>query len=87
MTCGKLQLIGSTVRSLCTCGKNKCSIRKCLFWSVLLKITMMDEVIEIRFRKFKNEELLRIFPINAVICTWKLTEENKDRKRFSSLHK
>ena len=46
----------------------------------------MDDVIEKRFRKIENEELLRIFPINAVIGTQKLAEENKDRKRFSFLY-
>ena len=29
----------------------------------------MDDVIEERFRKIENEELLRIFPINTVIGT------------------
>ena len=45
----------------------------------------MDDVIEERSRKTENEELLRIFPINMV--TQKLTEENKDRKRFSFQYK
>ena len=37
----------------------------------------MDDKIEQRFRKIENEELLRIFPINTVLGTQKLTEENK----------
>ena len=47
----------------------------------------MDDVIEEHFRKMENEESFRIFPINAVIGTQKLAEENKDRKRFSFLYK
>ena len=47
----------------------------------------MDEVIVERFKKIQNEELLRIFHINTVIRTRKLTEENNDRKRFSFLYK
>ena len=47
----------------------------------------MDDVIEEHFRKMENEESCRIFLINAVIGTQKLTEENKDRKRFSFLYK
>ena len=47
----------------------------------------MDEVIVERFKKIQNEELLRIFHTNTVIRTRKLTEENKDRKRFSFLYK
>ena len=35
-------------------------------------------MIEEHFRKIKNEELLRIFPIKAAIDTQKLTEDNKD---------
>ena len=42
-------------------------------------------MIEERFRKIENEELLRIFPINTVVGTRKLTEENEDKKRFSFL--
>ena len=38
----------------------------------------MDHVIEKRFKKIEKEELLRIFLINTVISTRKLTEENKD---------
>ena len=37
----------------------------------------MDDKIEQMFRKIENEELLRIFPINTVLGTQKLTEENK----------
>ena len=47
----------------------------------------MDGVIEERFRKIENEELLRIIPINTVISTRKLTEENMDRKRFGFLYR
>ena len=47
-----------------------------LFQSLLMQITM-DDKIEQRFRKIENEELLRIFPINTVLGTQKLTEENK----------
>ena len=44
-----------------------------------MQITM-DGVIEQRFRKIENEELLRIFLVNTVIGTRKLSEENKDRR-------
>ena len=47
-----------------------------------MQLTTMDNVIEEHFRKTENTELLRIFPINTIIGTLKLTEENKDRKRF-----
>ena len=47
----------------------------------------MDSVIEQRFQKIESEELLRIFPINMVIGARKVTEENKDRKKFSFLYK
>ena len=41
----------------------------------------MDDVIEQPVRKTESEELLRIFPINMVIGTRKLTKENKDIKK------
>ena len=43
----------------------------------------MDDVTEQRLRKIDSEKLLRIFPINTVIGTRKVTEENKDRKKLS----
>ena len=61
--------------------------KECPFRSFLMQIIAMDEVIEERFRKIENGELLRIFPINTVIGTRKLTEQNKDRKSFSILYK
>ena len=59
----------------------------CLFRSFLMQITTMDDVIEESFIKIENEELLRIFPINTVSGTQKLTEESKYKKRFSFLSK
>ena len=47
---------------------------------------MMYEVIEQRCRKIESEELIRMFPINTVIDTQKVIEENKDHKRFSFLY-
>ena len=44
-------------------------------------------MIKQHFRKTESEELIRIFPINKVIGTQKVTEENKDRKKFSFLYK
>ena len=44
----------------------------------------MDHMIEQRYRKIESEELLRIFSITLVIGAQKVTEENKDRKNFSS---
>ena len=44
----------------------------------------MDDMIEQRYRKIESEELLRIFSITLVIGAQKVTEENKDRKNFSS---
>ena len=61
--------------------------KECVFRSFLMQITTMDGVIEERFIKIENEELLRIIPISTVIGTRKLTEENMDRKRFSFLYK
>ena len=54
---------------------------------ILNQITTMDDVIEESFIKIENEELLRIFPINTVSGTQKLTEESKYKKRFSFLSK
>ena len=47
----------------------------------------MDGVTEQRFRKIESEELIRIFSINTVLGTREITEENKDRKKFSFLYK
>ena len=52
-----------------------------------MQITTIDAVIDECFRKIEIEELLIIFPINTVTGAQKLTEENKDRKRFSFLYK
>ena len=43
----------------------------------LMQITTKDDVIEECFRKIENEESLRIFPINTVIGTQKLTSKYK----------
>ena len=64
--------------------------KECLFPSFLMQIATIDDVIEEHFRKIRkieNGELLRIFPVNTVIGTQKLIEENKDRKWFSFTYK
>ena len=43
--------------------------------------------VEERFIEIESEALLRIFLINTVTGTRKLSEESKDRKRFSFLFK
>ena len=47
----------------------------------------MDDMIEQRFKKIESEEMIRIFPVNMVIGTQKVTEENKEREKFSFLYK
>ena len=62
------------------------NMKECLS-NILKQIKNNGWHVEQCFQKIEREELLRIFPINMVIGARKVTEENKDRKKFSFLYK
>ena len=60
---------------------------KSVFQTFLKQIKNYRWRVEQRIKKIESEKLFRIFPINTVVGARKVTEENKDRKKFSLLYK
>ena len=81
--------MNTAVTCLCRCGgKNLFTkIEKSVFYTFLKEIKNDEWRVEQRTKKIESDELLRIFPINTVVGARKVTEENKDRKKFSLLYK